>query len=63
MAATAPVVGAKAPTPQMTTVLAAIATELLTNGIPETQARSLAASEALDAVMAMSEEERIALFS
>lgn len=63
MAAAAPVVGAKAPATQMSTVLAAIATELLTKGIPDTPAQPLAASDALAAVMAMSEEERIALFS
>jgi hypothetical protein len=55
--------GAKVATAQMSTVLAAIATELLTNGIPETQVQPLATSGALAAVMAMSEEERIALFS
>ena len=59
----APTAGAKVATAQMSTVLAAIATELLTNGIPETQAQPLATSGALAAVMAMSEEERIALFS
>jgi hypothetical protein len=59
----APTTGAKVATAQMSTVLAAIATELLTNGIPETQAQPLATSGALAAVMAMSEEERIALFS
>lgn len=62
-AAAAPNAGAKVATAQMSTVLAAIATELLTNGIPETRAQPLATSGALAAVMAMSEEERIALFS
>lgn len=63
LAAGEPTAGAKVATAQMSTVLAAIATELLANGIPETKAQPLATSGALAAVMAMSEEERIALFS
>jgi hypothetical protein len=62
MAAAARPLG-KVATGQMSTVLAAIATELLTTGIPETRAQPLVTSGALAAVMAMSEEERIALFS
>jgi hypothetical protein len=49
--------------PQMSTVLAAIATELLTENNIEKRARLLIPSGALALLMAMSEEERIALFS
>jgi hypothetical protein len=44
-------------------VLAAIATELLTENNIEKRARLLIPSGALALLMAMSEEERIALFS
>jgi hypothetical protein len=49
--------------PQMSTVLAAIATELLAENNIETRARMLIPGGALALLMAMSEEERIALFS
>jgi hypothetical protein len=49
--------------PQMSTVLAAIATELLAESHSEERARPLAINGALAVLMSMSEEERIALFS
>lgn len=49
--------------PQMSTVLAAIATELLAENKPETRAKLVIPGGALALLMAMSEEERIALFS
>jgi hypothetical protein len=56
-------VAQKPQSPQMSTVLAAIATELLAESHADERARPLVISGALALLMSMSEEERIALFS